>query len=323
MSTLTGVAFDARYAFVSDDKGAVHALDRSNGRSVWKQDRLAYRQLSLPLPLGTEVAVGDLQGYVHFLARESGAFVGRVATDGSAMRAAPHAAGRGRFLVQTAERRPVRAATPAVRRARVKPVIALVGRPNVGKSHAVQPPDAAARRDRRRRARRDARPPLRRGPARRPLLHRHRHRRAGAAIRETGIYAEMARQTEQAIVGGRRGDPGHRRARRARARRPRDRGEAARACKERVWLAVNKSEGMDRRDRGRRVPRARPGRPGRDLRRARRAACGALIEAVLKPFPPDDRAAGRGRRSTRASPSSAGPTSASPRWSTRWSARSA
>ncbi len=100
MSTLTGVSFDARYAFVSDDKGAVHALDRTNGRSIWKQDRLAYRQLSLPLPLGTEVAIGDLQGFVHFVARESGAFLARIATDGSAVRAAPLRLGDG-LLVQT------------------------------------------------------------------------------------------------------------------------------------------------------------------------------------------------------------------------------
>ncbi len=100
MSTLTGVSFDARYAFVSDDKGALHALDRTNGRSIWKQDRLAYRQLSLPLALGTEVAVGDLQGYVHFVARESGAFVARIATDGSPIRAAPVKLPSG-FLVQT------------------------------------------------------------------------------------------------------------------------------------------------------------------------------------------------------------------------------
>jgi outer membrane protein assembly factor BamB len=100
MSTLTGVSFDARYAFVSDDKGAVHALDRGNGRSVWKQDRLAHRQLSLPLPLGTEVAIGDLQGYVHFVARESGAFLARFATDGSALRAAPIRLPEG-LLVQT------------------------------------------------------------------------------------------------------------------------------------------------------------------------------------------------------------------------------
>jgi len=100
MSTLTGVSFDARYAFISDDKGAVHALDRSNGRSIWKQDRLAHRQLSLPLPLGTEVALGDLQGYIHMLARESGAFLARVATDGSPVRAAPVKLPDG-FLVQT------------------------------------------------------------------------------------------------------------------------------------------------------------------------------------------------------------------------------
>lgn len=100
LSTLTGVAFDARYAFVADDKGAVHALDRSNGRSIWKQDRLAHRRLSLPLPLGTEIALGDLQGYVHFLARESGAFVARVATDGSPIRAAPLKLPEG-FVVQT------------------------------------------------------------------------------------------------------------------------------------------------------------------------------------------------------------------------------
>jgi outer membrane protein assembly factor BamB len=100
MSTLTGVAFDSRYAYLSDDRGAVHALDRSNGRSVWKQDRLAHRQLSLPLPLGAEIAVGDLEGYVHFLARESGAFIARLATDGSAIRGAPLALPAG-FVVQT------------------------------------------------------------------------------------------------------------------------------------------------------------------------------------------------------------------------------
>ena len=100
MSSLTGVSFDARYAFVADDKGAVHALDRTNGRSIWKQDRLAHRQLSLPLPLGTEVALGDLQGFVHFMARESGAFIARGATDGSPIRAAPLKLPEG-FLVQT------------------------------------------------------------------------------------------------------------------------------------------------------------------------------------------------------------------------------
>ena len=100
VSSVTGVSLDARHAYVSDDQGAVHALDRFSGRSVWKQDRLAHRQLSLPYPTGSAVAVGDLEGYVHFLARDSGAFVARIATDGGAVRAAPIRLPNG-FLVQT------------------------------------------------------------------------------------------------------------------------------------------------------------------------------------------------------------------------------
>jgi outer membrane protein assembly factor BamB len=100
LSTVTGASVDARYAFVADDRGAVHALDRSSGRSVWKQDRLAHRQLSQPLPLETEIALGDLEGFVHLLARETGAFAARVGTDGSPVRVAPLAMPGG-LVVQT------------------------------------------------------------------------------------------------------------------------------------------------------------------------------------------------------------------------------
>ncbi|HEU4921906.1 MAG TPA: outer membrane protein assembly factor BamB [Burkholderiales bacterium] len=100
LASLSGVSLDARYAFVADELGAVHALDRSNGQSVWKQDKLAHRQLSTPLAGGESVAVGDFEGYVHFLAREDGAFVARRETGGGAVRAAPVALGVG-LLVQT------------------------------------------------------------------------------------------------------------------------------------------------------------------------------------------------------------------------------
>lgn len=89
LSSLTGVALDARHAYVADDRGGVHALDRSNGRSLWKQDKLTHRQLSQPGAVGNTVAVGDLAGYVHFLSRDNGAFVARHASGGGAVRAAP------------------------------------------------------------------------------------------------------------------------------------------------------------------------------------------------------------------------------------------
>jgi len=101
MSSTSGLALDARYAFVSDDKGAVHALDRTSGNSLWRQDKLSLRNLSAPLALGHDIAVADIQGFVHFLARESGAFVGRVATDGSPISTNPIALPDGGFLVQT------------------------------------------------------------------------------------------------------------------------------------------------------------------------------------------------------------------------------
>jgi len=50
--------------------------------------------------VGTEIVVGDIEGYVHILSRETGAFVGRVATDGSPIKSPPVRLNRG-FLVQT------------------------------------------------------------------------------------------------------------------------------------------------------------------------------------------------------------------------------
>lgn len=100
VASLSGVSLDARYAFVADERGAVHALDRSNGQSVWKQDKLAHRQLSTPLAGGEAVAVGDFEGYVHFLARDTGTFIARRETGGGAVRGAPRPMRAG-ILVQT------------------------------------------------------------------------------------------------------------------------------------------------------------------------------------------------------------------------------
>ena len=101
MSSTSGLSLDARYVFVSDDKGAVHALDRTGGTSLWKQDKLRLRNLSAPLALGQEVVLADIEGYVHFLSRDSGAFVGRIATDGSPVSTNPVPLPDGGFLIQT------------------------------------------------------------------------------------------------------------------------------------------------------------------------------------------------------------------------------
>jgi len=99
-SSAAGIALDGRYLFLTDDNGAVHALDRSSGASVWKQDKLAHRRVSGPAVRRGLVAVGDAKGVLHFLSREDGSFAARYNAEGGAIAAAPQVVGSG-FLIQT------------------------------------------------------------------------------------------------------------------------------------------------------------------------------------------------------------------------------
>jgi outer membrane protein assembly factor BamB len=85
---------------LTDDRGTVQALDRATGATYWKMDKLYGRQVSAPVVVGRFVAVGDFEGYVHFLHREDGALAARLATDGSPILARPQRVGAN-VLVQT------------------------------------------------------------------------------------------------------------------------------------------------------------------------------------------------------------------------------
>jgi outer membrane protein assembly factor BamB len=102
MSSSSGLAVDVDRLFVTDEKGAVHALDLATGSSIWKQDALFMRRVSAPLPFRDKVVVADAQGIVHFLNREDGSFAARVETDGSPVLTAPQAAERN-LVVQTSK----------------------------------------------------------------------------------------------------------------------------------------------------------------------------------------------------------------------------
>ncbi len=99
-SSAAGIALDARYLFLTDDTGAVHALDRNTGATVWKQEKLLNRRVSAPAVRRGLVVVGDVKGVIHFLGREDGAFAARVNADGAAIAAPPQVVGSG-FVVQS------------------------------------------------------------------------------------------------------------------------------------------------------------------------------------------------------------------------------
>jgi outer membrane protein assembly factor BamB len=93
-SSYVGVAADQNFIFSANDRGAVNAFTRESGAVVWRNDQLAFRRLSTPASFGKSVALGDYQGYVHFLSRENGSLIGRIATDGSPILAGPVVVGK-------------------------------------------------------------------------------------------------------------------------------------------------------------------------------------------------------------------------------------
>ncbi len=76
-STHTGIVLDDKTLYSSDENGNIWALDRLNGATIWKQEKLAYRKLTRPTIIGDYIAVGDFEGYVHLLSRYDGRFVAR------------------------------------------------------------------------------------------------------------------------------------------------------------------------------------------------------------------------------------------------------
>ena len=103
LSTSRTLAIDKKNVYVVDDASNVHALDKSQGASVWKQDKLLYRKLTAPVLLDGRIVVGDLEGYLHVISADNGEIVGRLATDGTRRRVdrphrgRPAGANRGRL----------------------------------------------------------------------------------------------------------------------------------------------------------------------------------------------------------------------------------
>jgi outer membrane protein assembly factor BamB len=77
LSSYSAMSADGGNLYLSDARGHVYALDLGSGATVWKQEKLSGRRPSAPVVVGNTVAVGDFEGYVHWLAREDGHFVAR------------------------------------------------------------------------------------------------------------------------------------------------------------------------------------------------------------------------------------------------------
>jgi outer membrane assembly lipoprotein YfgL len=90
---IDGVGADDEVAAGADGSDRITAWRVTDGTPLWNHEKLLYRELSAPLAAGKTFIFGDIDGQVHWFARDSGEPVLRLPTDGDPIRVAPVASG--------------------------------------------------------------------------------------------------------------------------------------------------------------------------------------------------------------------------------------
>jgi outer membrane protein assembly factor BamB len=89
ISSYSGLATDDTNLYVAATKGDVIAIDRASGHTLWLQNSLQGRRLSKPAIMGNYIIVGDNDGVVHWLDKQTGNLVGRTKIDKAGVEATP------------------------------------------------------------------------------------------------------------------------------------------------------------------------------------------------------------------------------------------
>jgi outer membrane protein assembly factor BamB len=100
LSSYRGFEMDDANLYVSGADSVVVAMRRADGADQWQQNALKRRGLTAPALDRDNLVVGDFEGYVHWLKKDTGEVIARTSTDGDRITNAPVAAD-GRVFVQT------------------------------------------------------------------------------------------------------------------------------------------------------------------------------------------------------------------------------
>lgn len=90
---VNGVGADAQMVAGVDASDRLTAWRASDGTVAWTVEKLLYRSLTAPLAVGKAFVLGDVEGMVHWFARDTGEAVLRLPTDGSPIQTTPVASG--------------------------------------------------------------------------------------------------------------------------------------------------------------------------------------------------------------------------------------
>lgn len=77
LDSYVGMSIDAYRIYLTSSDGVVWALDRNNGSTLWKQDGLMRRGLTRPQLHKQFLIVGDFNGFLHWMRRDTGKLVAR------------------------------------------------------------------------------------------------------------------------------------------------------------------------------------------------------------------------------------------------------
>lgn len=100
-SSPNGASVDDRYLIASNELGDLFAFSRSGGKQVWRVPTFQRRLPTAPLAVGRAVAVGDFEGYVHFIDRDTGKTIARTQVGSKPFTGQPQAADNNQILVQS------------------------------------------------------------------------------------------------------------------------------------------------------------------------------------------------------------------------------
>ncbi len=78
-----GIGADDQIVVAGDASDRMSAWKLANGDLAWSADQFQLRKLSAPVVLNKQVIVGDFEGQVHLLDRDTGKTRSRIATDGT------------------------------------------------------------------------------------------------------------------------------------------------------------------------------------------------------------------------------------------------
>ncbi len=78
-----GIGADDQVVVAGDASDRLSAWRLTNGDLAWSGDQFQLRKLSEPVLLGKQVLVGDFEGYLHLVDRDTGKTRSRLPTDGS------------------------------------------------------------------------------------------------------------------------------------------------------------------------------------------------------------------------------------------------